>query len=193
MKELKYNLKYILNKRELYFALIIIFSISLIHVILCFMESTRLGQFSNQMYTGEYQFILYNINTNFQSILFIVIPIVCSMILSDSSYYEDKLKLTNIFHNRLNYRKNIIVRILFCLILTFLICFICFIFNYVLLRIIFGTGNLVTFYQDVAFHSSYMPDLFLEDVRIANPFLFVVLISISTSFIYGLLRINKRL
>lgn len=187
MKELKYNIKYLLNRKELYFALLIALTISLIHAFLCVHESLRLNQFYEELHTGEYQFILYNVNVNLQTLILVVVPIICSMILSDSNIVENKLKTTNMLITRINFKKNILIRVLSCIIITFIICFVSFSFNYIVLRIIFGTGNFVTLTQGVAFHLADMPEFFLDSVRIQNPVMFIILINLCVSFIYGLL------
>ncbi len=187
MKELKYNINYLINRKELYFALLITFATSLIHIFLCIKESLRLNQFYEELYTGEYQFILYNVNVNLQTLILIIVPIICSMILSDSNILENKFKTTNILITRINYKKNILIRVLSCIIITFIICFLSFAFNYIVLRIIFGTGNSITLTQGVAFNLYSLPGFFLDNIRIQNPTLFVVLINLCVSFIYGLL------
>lgn len=187
MKELKYNIKYLLNRKELYFAILVAFAINLIHVFLSVHESLRLNQFFEELYTGEYQFILYNVNVNLQALIFVVIPIICSMILSDSNLIENKLKTTNMLITRINFRKNILIRVLLCMVITFFICFLSFLFNYIILRIIFGTGNSVVFTQGVAFHLESLSGFFLDNIRLQNPVVFVMLINLCVSFVYGLL------
>ena len=105
MKELKYNIKYLLNRKEFYFAILVTFTINLIQVFLSVHESLRLNQFFEELYTGEYQFILYNVNVNLHALIFVVIPIICSMVLSDSNLIENKLKTTNMLITRINYKK----------------------------------------------------------------------------------------
>lgn len=187
MKELKYNIKYLINRREFYFAILIAFAINIIHVFLSVHESLRLDRFFEELLTGEYQFILYNVNVNLHALIFVVIPIICSMILSDSNLMENKLKTTNMLNTRINFKKNILIRSVLCVIITFFICFISFLFNYVVLRIIFGTGNSVVFTQGVAFHLESLSEFFLDNVRLQNPTMFVMLINLCVSFIYGLL------
>lgn len=187
MKELKFNLKYLINKKEFYFAIFITFFVNLVHVFLSIKDSLRLNQFFEELYTGEYQFILYNTNVNLQALVFVVFPIVCSMILADSNFLENKNKTTNMINNRIRRNNNIWIRLILNIVLTFFICFLSFMFNYIILRIIFGSGNYATFTQDVAFHIDYMPEFFLDSLRINNPTLFVIVINLSVSFIYGLL------
>lgn len=187
MKELKFNIKYLLNRKEFYFALLIAFAISLIHVFLCVQESLRLNQFYEELHTGEYQFILYNVNVNLQGLILVVVPIICSMVLSDSNLIENKLKTTNMLITRINFKKNILIRVLSCILVTSIICFLSFSFNYIVLRIIFGTGNSVVLTQGVAFHLPYLPGFFLDTIRIQNPVLFVILINLCVSLLYGLL------
>ncbi len=187
VKELKFNIKYLLNRKEFYFALFVAFAINLIHVFLCVHESLRLNQFFEELYTGEYQFILYNANVNLHALIFVIFPIICSMILSDSNLMENKLKTTNMLITRINFKKNILIRVLLCIIITFIICFFSFLFNYIVLIIIFGTGNTVVFTQGVAFHLEQLPGFFLDNIRLQNPVIFAILINLCVSLIYGLL------
>lgn len=187
MKEFKYNIKYLVNKKEIYFAIFIAIAINLIHAFLSVHESLRLNSFFEELYTSEYQFILYNVNVNLHALIFVVIPIICSMILSDSNFLENRLKTTNMLITRLNFKKNIFIRLIICVIITFSICFISFLFNYVILRIIFETGNYVVFTQGVAFHLESLSEFFLDNIRLKNPIIFVMLINLCVSFVYGLL------
>ena len=187
MQELKYNIKYLYHKKELYLSVLLLLSISLLHVFLSIQYCLSLNQVYEEFYSGEYQFILYNVNVNFQGLIMLLIPIICSMILSDASFIENKLRISNILYLRINQNKNIIIRLILCIVLTFIICFLSFMFNYIILAIIFGSGNFATFNQDVSFHLGYLSDFFLDNIRINNAVLFVLLINVCVSFIYGLL------
>lgn len=187
VKELKYNIKCLITKKELYFAIFVILIINLIHVVLCVNESMRLNHFYEQFHTAEYQFILYNINVSFQTLMIIIFPIVCSMILSDVNVSENKSRLTNILFERIDYKKNILIRTVLCTVITTCICFIGFLFNYLVLRIIYGSGNNITLTQGVGFELMKIDGFFLDNIRIMNPVLFVFLINFFVSIIYGLL------
>ena len=187
LREVKYNTKYMLTKKEFYLTLLIVFLINLVHVFLCINESLRLNQFYEEFFTGEYQFILYNVNVNFQTLLIIILPMVCTMVLSDASVIENKLKTTNMIFTRINYRKNVIIRCFLCFIITFLICMIGFLLNYILLKIIYGSGNYITLTQGVGFDLQPIPNFFLDSIRIANPTLFIMLITVCVSILYGVL------
>lgn len=189
MKELKFNIKYLFNRNEFYYALLIVFSVNLIHIFLCIINSMRLNHFIEESYSGEYQFILYNSIVTLHALLIVVFPIVFSMIFSDSNFLENKRKTINMLVVRINLKKNIFIRILSSFILTFLICFFSFLFNYIVLRIIYGTGNTLTFFQGTAFHLDYQTKWFLDSIRINNPVLFVLLINLSVSIMYGLLSV----
>lgn len=189
MKELKFNISYLLKKREFYLAILITLLINLVHIFLCVNESIRIGGSIEQAYSGEYQFILYNPNVTLGILIIIVFPIILSMIFADSNWLEKNRKTTNILYTRLNYKKNITIRILLSAIISFLISFFSFSFNYFILRIIYGTGNALTYLQTIAFNISGDNLFFLDNVRLSNPVLFVFLINICVSLILSLLTV----
>ena len=187
MKELKFNINYLFHKREFYFAIFIAIFVNLIHVILCVNESIRIGAFYEKMHSGEYQFILYNPIVTLNALLIIVFPIVFSMIFADSNFLENKRKTANMLTMRINNKKNIFSRILLSIIVTFLICFFSFLFNYILLLLIYGSGNTITYYQETAFHLTLQPTWFLDNIRLSNPIIFILAINFFVSLMYGLL------
>ncbi len=187
MRELKFNINYLFKRREFYIAIIIIFLINLIQVGLCVGETIRLNTFIEESYSAEYQFILYNAFITLNVLIIIVFPIVFSLIFADSNYIENKNKITNLLYIRLNYKRNIATRLLLSILVTFIISFLGFLFNYLLLRIIYGSGNRVEYFQSPAFYMNYSQKYFLDNIRIANPVLFTILINIAVSLILGLL------
>ena len=187
MKELKFNINYLFHRREFYFAILIAFFVNLIHVLLCVNQSIRMELFYENMHSGEYQFILYNPIVTLNVLLIIVFPIIFSMIFSDSNFLENKRKTVYMLAMRMNNKKNILSRILLSIIITFFICFFSFLFNYILLILIYGSGNTITYYQETAFHLTSQSSWFLDNLRLNNPVLFVFVINLLVSFMYGLL------
>ena len=187
MKEFKFNIRYLLQRKELYFSIILIFLINLIHVILCVNENFRLHSCIEQSYTAEYQFILYNAQIPLNVLVIIAFPIALSMIFSDTSWLDRKNKTLNLLYTRLNHKKNIVARLSLSIIVTFIISFLGFLFNYFLLRMIYGTGNYITYFQSLAFYLDGLPEYFLDNLRLANPTLFVISISFTVSLLLGLL------
>lgn len=187
MKELKFNLRYLLNRKELYFSIIVIFFINLIHVILCVNESLRLRMFIENSYTSEYQFILYNAQIALNVLIIIVFPTALSLIFADSSWSDKKNKTINLLYTRLNYKKNIIVRLCLAVIVSFIISFVGFLLNYFLLKIIYGSGNNLTHFQSLAFSLTTESSWFLDDLRVSNPVAFAFVINCTVSLLLGLL------
>ena len=187
MKELKFNLNYLLHKREFYFVIFVSLFINLVHVFLCIGESTRVGSFYETLHTGEYQFILYNPIVTLTVLLIIVFPISFSLIFSDSNFLERKNKTINMLTPRLDYKKNIFSRLFLTLIITLFVCFLSFLFNYILLVIIYGSGNRVSYFQEAAFNLSFNSSWFLDSLRLSNPIIFTLTINLLVSFMYGLL------
>lgn len=187
MKELLFNFNYMVKKREFYFAIISIFLINIVHVVFCVFDTNRLNYFVENCFTGEYQFILYNAHVMFNVLIIIAFPIILALVFSDSSWLEHKNKTINLLNTRFNYKRNIIIRTLLSFFMTFIIAFVGFILNYLLLRIIYDTGNHVTYFQSLSFNLEINNDWFFDTLRIANPSLFVVVISCLVSITLGLL------
>lgn len=185
MKELKFNIKCILHRKELYIAVLSILLINLFQVYLCVKDFIDYP--SHLIPTAEYQFILYNVNVVLSAIIILIFPILFSTVFADATFLENQRKTTNLLYVRFNMKKNIIIRAILSFFITFIICFIGFMFNYLILRIIFGTGNLITPFQDTSFLLHTGDSFFLDNIRIINPRLFVTLISLSVSIIMGLL------
>lgn len=184
MKELKFNLRFLLRKKELYYAIIVILLINLLHVIFVVNDSSCLAETCR---SGEYQFILNNHFVQFTPMVVLIFPIVCALIFSDTSWCDIKYGTGNLLYTRVNYKRNILVRFLINFLVSFLIVFIGVILNYVTLRFIFGSGNVVTHVQSTGFYLKTLPDRFLESTRLSNPQLYAVLLSGHISLIIALL------
>ena len=87
----------------------------------------------------------------------------------------------------MNIKKNIFSRLFLSFITTFIICFVGFILNYLTLRFIFGSGNLITNFQELPYDQVIASEFFLDSIRYYNPILFIILISLHESVIIGLL------
>jgi hypothetical protein len=188
VKELKFNLQYLIKKKELYFAFIGVMIVNIIHVFLV------MNQYSNwaddnyfTFYTGEYNSILYNNDITLYTIIIIAFPILLGMILSDSSWLDHKMKTDNFLYTRLHYKKNLFIRLILSMVITFIIAFIGFMFNYLSLISIFGSGNDAIIFQSLAYDLTVIPEYFLDIIRNSNPSLFIVLISCHVSLLLGLL------
>ena len=179
MKEFKYNIKILLRKKELYYCIIGVLLINAIHVILV------INHYSPNMIlkTGEYQFILYNNEVTIMSLVIIALPILTSLVLSDTSWNDKHLGYNNYLYTRLNIKKNIFSRLFLSFITTFIICFVGFILNYLTLRFIFGSGNLISNFQELPYDRVIAPEFFLDSIRYHNPVLFMIVLEVVFSFI----------
>ena len=115
MKEFKYNIKILLRKKELYYCIIGVLLTNAIHVILV------INHYSPNMIlkTGEYQFILYNNEVTIMSLVIIALPILTSLVLSDTSWNDKHLGYNNYLYTRLNIKKNIFSRLFLSFITNF--------------------------------------------------------------------------
>lgn len=183
MKELKFNLRYILNKKELYFSFVIVMLVSFIQILMVIQRSEyfELGQ------TSEYLALLTNSVEDLSPAIIIVIPVVTALIMSDSTWLDRNRKTEIMLYPRLNCKKNVIVRWIFAFIITYLVVFVCLMINYLVLRIIFGSGNIFTLNQSMPYNLIGIPELFLDDLRMSNPALYIVVTSGHVAFILGLL------
>lgn len=186
MKELKFNIQYMLRKKEFFIALLITVLINLIHALLVTHNMVMHNTVVENSYSAEYLSILYNPLIAFNVIIVLIFPIVCSMIFSDSDWLEETMKTSNMLYTRINHRKNKIIRLILTFSVTVIITFTSFMINYLVLRIIFPSGNLYSYTQEIGFYL-LKSDFFLDAIRIHNPVLFIVLINLSVSIALGIL------
>lgn len=187
MKELKFNLKLLTHKKEFYFAILIICLVNIIHCFMTIQYDSNLGFYIENTYSAEYQFILRNYRVAFSSIVVIVFPIVCTMLLSDLDYYEKQHKIANLLSLRVKKRKNNFIRLFLSFIIPFGICFLGFMLNYGIMRIVFKSGTLVSDVQSVAFYQNIYAEWFLDSLRYHNIVAYTLSISLITSVAIGVL------
>lgn len=189
MKEFIYSLKCLITKKEFYFSIIGILLINLIHVFLVIHYNCNPNILYETWYKAEYLYILYNASVNLNMIIIIVFPIICSAILSDINFLENKQKTDNFLYTRLNQRKLIFSRFVIILITVFLINFLSFLLNYFSLYFIYGSGNALSHFQSPAFYMISKDFLFLDSLRLSNLHLFLMLITAHVSFLLSLLSV----
>lgn len=189
IKLLKFNIQYIIRKKEFYFSILAILLINILHAFLVIQTISNQNGYIDSTYSAEYQMILYNPLITFNIVIVIIFPIICSIIFSDSNFIENKYKISNILFTRVNYKKNIIIRTFLSFILPFIICFLGFTLNYLLLSVIFNNGNILTYFQSLPFDLIGNEEFFLDNIRLANPVLFIFLLNIVESSIIGLLSV----
>lgn len=189
MKEFIYSLKCLITKKELYFSIIGILLINLIHVFLVIHYNCNPNILYETWYKAEYLYILYNSSVNLNMIIIIVFPIICSTILSDINFIENKQKTNNFLYTRLNQKKLIFSRFIIILITVFLINFLSFLLNYFSLYFIYGSGNALSHFQSPAFYMVSKDFLFLDSLRLSNVHLFLTLITVHVSFLLSLLSV----
>ncbi len=187
MKELIYNIKLLLKRKELYCSIICILLINLIHVFLTIHYNSSTQLLVENQYKAEYLAILYAVDVNLDMLIIIILPILCATIFSDSSLLEKKEKIDTIIYCRLNKKKLILTRLITIIASVFLINFVGFLMNYISLVCIYGSGNAVTYFQSPAFYLMGNNDIFLDTLRLSNPPLFYICITAHVSFLLSLL------
>lgn len=187
MKEFIYSLKCLILKKEFYFSVIGILLINLIHVFLVIHYNYNSNILFETGYRAEYLNILYNPSVNFNMIIIIVFPIICSMILSDINFIEKKQKINIFLYARLNQKKLMFSRFIIIIITIFLINFLSFLLNYISFYFIYGSGNAISYFQSPAFYMLSKDFLFMDSLRLSNLPLFLVCITAHVSFILALL------
>lgn len=187
LNELKFNLKLMLKKKELIFAILVALILNIIHVILVISDIKNQQMFLNNYYSAEYSFILYNPLVTFSSLIIIIFPIILTLIFSDIGWREKKDSTITFLHTRINVKRNTFVRIFTIFLVTFIISFISFFLNYLLLSTILQNGTTITFFQELPFDLNYYSEYFLDKLRYNNPFIFCLSINFIISSLIGLL------
>ena len=184
MKELKFNLRYIFQRKELYIFIIGVFLVNLLHIWL------TIDDYRHATYvlkTSEYQFMLYSVSVDLMGVIIIGFPILCTLPLADSTWLEEKGGTTSLLLPRLSIKKNNWIRFMLSIVVIFLVCFAGFMIQYAALYFMFGSGNIISHWGSMAYSLIQVPDFFLEHIRYTNPVLFIICLSAHVSFIIGLL------
>ena len=184
MKELKFNLRYILQRKELY---IFIIGILLFCVVDIWVTTDYYRSATFVLRTAEYQTVLYNEGVSLAAVIIIGFPILSSLLLADSTWVERKSGISNLLQSRLSNKKNDWIRFILSIVVVSLLCFIGFMLQYVALRFIFGSGNQNPIWEAMPYYLLENSGWFLDHLRVVNPVLFVICISAHVSLIIGLL------
>ena len=139
------------------------------------------------MNRAEELFVVYNPGI-ILVLMYFIYPIVCSFIFRDVSWidpYKDPNKIEYLY---LDYKMNIVVQWFLTIIVTFLIVFTAFMFEYIALRYVFGSGFV---YDESPYLSFALPirnDTFLL-LSNNNMWLYAMYTSASVAMIYALLAV----
>lgn len=187
MRELKFNLKYLLTKKEFCLATFILFFINIIHVFLTIQYSNSLNLTIENNYSAAYQMILCNVQVVFNVLLVLIFPIVSAMMISDTSFYEKEKRIDSILFTRLNYKKNLLVKFFLSFLVSFFVCFSSFYLNYFLMKNLFMNGQGLSYFQSVSFYGVIDSLDFIDGMRFQNLELYVFLRVVVTSMTIALL------
>lgn len=188
MKELKFNLKYLLNRKELYLAFIIVMWIHLVYLFTQFQPGLN-----GMLYPSlEERAILHTIFMNNGSLMYIlfylIIPLACNMIFADTSWKDLYENTGNTLYPRIDMKRSIKIRWMLSLVVTFIIVFLGFMLSYMVLISVFKDGYVAIGHGSPAFNIDIYPAL-LKELMIENPFLYTTLeyarISLIISFLSG--------
>lgn len=187
MKELKYNLRCLFSRKELYLVFIGLLVVNLFHILMVIDYNSNWNLVYENEYRAEYLYILNNFNVSLNSIIVLLFPVLAATTFSDASFVENKNKTDNLLYLRLNRKKLILTRFLLVIVVVFVLCFLSFLLNYLSLAYIYGSGNALTDVQSPAFYLRTTASAFLDSIRVSNVQLFTVLTIGHVSFLLSLL------
>lgn len=188
MKELKLNIKLLSKRKEFYFAILAIFMVNIIQVFLAIQRESNLGYFIENSYSSDYQFILYNGIVIFEAIIIIGFTTICSMILADSTWLEYDRKTINLLFQRIDIKKNNLIRYILSFFVSFLICCLAFLLNHMIHKQVFSNDMTYSYFQSLPFYENFYPNnYFLDDLRYKNPTIYMITLNFITSMFIGLL------
>lgn len=186
MKIIKYNLL-LLEKQKLIYAVIsalILFSLT--NVLMVFANIYGQVEFIEQSKSADYLFALAYPFMRIQPITILGLPLLFSLLFADSTWSELKQGNSVFLYTRMDYIKNILIRYILNIIIVFLISCFGFLLNYISFSLIFGHGNAMTNFYDLAFLQE-TTDFFLDSIRNSNVLLYSLLLILHVSTIYSLL------
>ena len=188
MKELKFNLKQMVLKKEFYIAILTVLLINIIQLFLTIQLNLSFNNPVELLRNAEYQIILNNYEVSFFLTYLFIVPIIVSLVFSTSNWDENDKKITNILYTRTDYKKNILIRLFLSILISFLITFVCTLLNYLAIRFIFISGSNFTSYQELPFNL-FKDNIYyiFNEIRLTNVTLYAVMIIFHVSAIIGLI------
>lgn len=185
MKELKYNLIHLLKRKGFYFAFITVMWIVLLHLLTIFFEGVDGCLYPEFMNRAEELFVVYNPGI-ILVLMYFIYPIVCSFVFRDVSWMDPYKNPNKIEYLYLDYKKNIVIQWFLTIIVSFLIIFTAFMFEYITLRYVFGSGFVYAGLQHLPFALPIKHDIFMLLVK-DNMWLYAMYTSASVAMIFALL------
>lgn len=184
MKEFKFNLHYLYHKAEFWIALAIILGVSVLAAGLSIFSYDY--ELTSTM-SADYQFILNNIFVNMISFVILIIPVAAGLVFVDSGWLERQRKTNNMLYTRLDLKKNCVLRYFMTIAVSFLAVMAGFLLDYLILYFIYGSGNRLTYAQDLPFAMVGYPGTALNPLFMSTPMLAVFLESVLVSLEIALL------
>lgn len=184
MKEINFNLHYLYHKTEFWIALAVILGVNALSAALSIF--TYDYELMSTM-SADYQFILNNVFVNMISFVILIIPVAVGLVFADSGWLERQRKTENMLYTRLDLRKNCVLRYFMTMIVSFFMTMAGFLLNYLILYFIYGSGNRLTYAQDLPFAMLGYTDTALNTIFLSKPMLAVLVESILVSLVIALL------
>lgn len=191
MRELKYNIKMLFSRPELYFSIIILQIVSLAQMFLAIRHTINLQMgnmpiFVEKAHAAEQLSLMTNSEVPFRIVLLLVFPVVCSLAFS-GLHQEERINNMKVFFGfRRNNKLDLIIKYVLCFIIAYALCMFTVLMNYFILRAIFGSGVFTSNYGGGAI---LIKDFghFLFKQYISNSTLYMIFIANHISILIGFL------
>ena len=184
MKEFRFNWQYLLKKNEFWAAVFIVLAINVFAAGVSIF--TYDSNFAMTM-TADYQFVLNNVYVNMLAAVILIIPVALGLVFSDADWLEEKRRTDILLYARIDHRKNILVRFVMSVGVSFLIAMAGFALNYLILFLVYGSGNRMWYAQDLPYNMIGYPDIITNNLWLSFPFVAVAVEAVVVSIMLGLL------
>ena len=184
MKEFRFNWKYLMKKNEFWAAVFIVFAINV------FAAGASIFTYDSNFamtMTADYQFVLNNVYVNTLAAVILIIPVALGLVFSDADWLEEKRNTDILLYTRIDRKKNILVRFAMSIGVSFLIALVGFALNYLILFLVYGSGNRMWYAQDLPYNMIGYPDIITNNLWLSFPFSAVTVEALVVSIMLGLL------
>ena len=146
MKEIKFNLKLILLRKEFYIFILFLLGLIFFNILFSFKEASRRSLYAETISSPENLTLFGGTGFWILPVFIIGVPIFGSLAFCDLDFIEKRRKIDYNLSFRINRNKNRIMRMILIFLISFILIFFSLMLDYFCLKIILGNSLRNTFF-----------------------------------------------
>lgn len=184
MREIKFNLKLILLRKEFYIFILFLLILVFLNTLFSFREASRVSVYVETIASPENLTLFGGSGFWILPVFLLGVPIFGSIAFCDFDFIEKRGRIDYNLYFRIDKNKNKFVRTFLIFFISFLLIFITLMLDYFLLKIIFGSSLRNTFFYSDSPAFLYDANAqYFGNIIYRNSFLYIILLNLYPSLI----------